>query len=75
MKTLLRVAQTRIKTPALSMIVVAIFFKSFRLDVQSMGIGMNMRYGSVIRFAAKVTAMIGLAMAGWHTSRGTVSRY
>lgn len=73
-KTLLIVAQTRIKTPELRTIVAAIFFKGFRLDFQSIGIGMNMRYGSVMRFEAKVTAMTGVEMAGWHTSRGIVSR-
>lgn len=67
-KTLFRVAQTRIKIPALRTIVVAIFLMSLRLDFQSMGIGMKMRYGSVIRFAAKVTPITGLAIAGWHTS-------
>lgn len=73
-KTLLIVAQTRTKTPELRTIVAAIFFKGFRLDCQSIGIGMNMRYGSVMRFEAKVTAMTGVEMAGWHTSRGIVSR-
>lgn len=73
-KTLLIVAQTRTKTPELSTIVAASFFKGFRLDCQSIGIGMNMRYGSVIRFEANVTAMTGVEMAGWHTSRGIVSR-
>jgi hypothetical protein len=71
-KILLRVAQTRTKTPALSTTVVAIFFKSLRLDFQSIGIGMSMRYGSVREFAAKVTAMTGLEIAGWHTSREAV---
>ena len=74
-KTLLIVAQTRMKTPELSTIVAATFFKGFRLDFQSIGIGMNMRYGSVMRFAAKVTPMTGVEMAGWHTARGIVSRY
>lgn len=73
-ETLLIVAQTRIKTPELRTIVAAIFLIGFRLDCQSIGIGINMRYGSVRRFEAKVTATTGVEMAGWHTSRGIVSR-
>jgi hypothetical protein len=73
--TLLIVAQTRINTPALRTIVAAIFFTGLRLDFQSMGIGINMRYGSVRRFPAKVTAMTGFEMAGWHVSRGMISVY
>ena len=73
--TLFIVAQTRTKTPALRTIVAAIFFTGFRLDFQSMGIGINMRYGSVSRFPAKVTAMTGFEMAGWHVSRCRVSIY
>jgi hypothetical protein len=73
--TLLNVAQTRTKTPAPSTIVAAIFFMSFRLDCQSMGTGIKMRYGSVARFPAKVAAMTGLEMAGWHTPRDAISNY
>jgi hypothetical protein len=54
--------------PALRTMVVATFLMSLRLDFQSIGIGMNIRYGSVRRLAAKVTAMTGLEIAGWHTS-------
>jgi hypothetical protein len=54
--------------PALRTIVVAIFLMTLRLDFQSIGIGMKIRYGSVRRLAAKVTAMTGLEIAGWHTS-------
>lgn len=64
----MRVAQTSTKIPALRTMVVAIFLINFRLDFQSIGIGMKIRYGSVRRFAAKVTAITGLAIAGWHTS-------
>lgn len=71
----MRVAHTRTKIPAPSTRVAATFFAGFKLDFQSMGIGMSMRYGSVIRFPAKVTAMTGLEMAGWHTSSREVSRY
>ena len=63
-KTLFRVAQTRTKIPAPSTMVVATFLMSFRLDVQSMGIGMKMRYGSVMTLAMKVTHMIALEIAG-----------
>ena len=44
--------------------VVAIFLMSFRLDLHSIGMGMKIRYGSVRRFAANVTAMTGFAIAG-----------
>lgn len=63
-KTLLRVAQTRMNTPAPRTMVVATFFMSLRLDFQSIGMGMKMRYGSVRRFAANVTEMTGLDIAG-----------
>jgi hypothetical protein len=68
------VAQTRTKTPALRMTVVAIFLMNLRLDFQSIGIGMKIRYGSVRRFAANVTAMTGLEIAGWQTSRWALVR-
>jgi hypothetical protein len=68
-KTLLIVAQTRTNTPALRTMVTAIFFNNLRLDCQSIGIGMKMRYGSVARFAAKVTHIMGMEIAGWQTSR------
>jgi hypothetical protein len=54
--------------PALRTIVVASFLMSFRLDFQSIGIGMKIKYGSVRRLAAKVTAMTGVEIAGWQTS-------
>lgn len=63
-KTLLIVAHTRIKIPAPSTIVTAIFFTSLRLDFQSIGIGIKTKYGSVARFAAKVAAITGFEMAG-----------
>lgn len=67
-KTLLMVAQTSTNTPALRTMVTATFFKVFKLDFQSIGIGTRMRYGSVARFAANVTQMTGIEMAGWQTS-------
>ncbi len=69
-KTLLSVAQTRMNIPALRTMVVATFLISLRLDFQSIGIGIKIRYGSVRRLAAKVTAMTGVEIAGWHTSGG-----
>jgi hypothetical protein len=48
----------------------AIFFISLRLDFQSMGIGMVIRYMSVETFAAKETQTIGLDTAAWHISEG-----
>jgi hypothetical protein len=68
-KTLLIVAQTSTNTPALRTMVTAILFNSFRLDFQSIGIGMKIRYGSVARFAAKVTQIMGMEIAGWQTSK------
>lgn len=44
--------------------VTAIFLKTFKLDVHSMGMGMNIRYVSVRRFAVKETQTIALEMAG-----------
>jgi hypothetical protein len=68
-KTLLMVAQTSTNTPALRTMVTATFFNNLRLDFQSIGIGIKMRYGSVARFAAKVTHIMGMEIAGWQTSR------
>lgn len=63
------VAQTSTKTPALRTMVTAIFFNVFKLDFQSIGIGTKIKYGSVARFAAKVTQMMGIEIAGWQMSR------
>lgn len=42
-KTLFRIAQTRTNRPAPNTIVVVTFFKSFSLDIQSMGMGIKIR--------------------------------
>lgn len=62
-KILFRVAQTRTNMPAPRMMVAAIFFKSFNLDSQSRGMGINMRYISVETFAANEAQIIGLDTA------------
>lgn len=68
---LFSVAQIMISRPALSSIVVANFFTSFKLDPHSMGMGMKRRYISVATFDTKDTHMMGIEMPAWQTFPGS----
>lgn len=70
---LFNVAQTKTKIPALRTMVEAIFLISLRVDSQSSGMGIRIRYMSVETFAANDVQMIGKEMAAWQESRDTVS--
>jgi hypothetical protein len=63
-------AKTMMRIPALSTIVAAIFFKSFKLDFHSMGRGIMKRYTSVVTFETNVTQRMGFEIAAWHTLPG-----
>jgi hypothetical protein len=66
--TVLTIAQTRTKIPAPKTREEAIFSKRRRLDPQSRGRGIMIRYMSVETLAAKVDHTTGRDTAAWQTS-------
>lgn len=67
-KVVFSVAQTRTNIPAPSTILEAIFFAGFKEDVQSIGMGISIKYISVEALAANEVQTMGLDMAGWQWS-------
>ena len=61
--TLFNVAQTRTKIPEPRTILEAIFFMVFKLDPQSIGRGMAIRYMSVETLEANEAQTMGFEMA------------
>lgn len=68
--TLFRIAQTMMRTPALSTSVAATFFKSLKLDFHSIGIGKSKIRTSVDTFETNDTQRIGFETAAWQTFPG-----
>ena len=67
-------AQTTIKTPAQSTRLDKIFLKVFKVDCQSIGKGIRMRYRSVETLQMNETQMINRDSAAWQdTASKTVS--
>jgi hypothetical protein len=67
-RTQRRVAQMITKIPPLNRKINPAFFAGFRLECQSMGTGIDIKYKSVATLQDRKVQMTWLDTAGWHTS-------
>lgn len=59
-----RIAHATTNRPPLKRMIKPIFFTGFKLDCQSMGTGMEIRYRSVMTFMERYTQMTSFDTAG-----------
>lgn len=66
-----KMAQATTKNPPLNSSINATFFNGFKVDFQSIGTGMVIRYKSVAMLQARKVQTIWFEIAGWQASRET----